>query len=59
MTEERIMNLYEHSKRTPLELKAERYFILTGTHAYPRAESLIRVNAINRLIRKLEKHGSK
>jgi hypothetical protein len=26
MTEERIMNLYEHSKRTPLELKAERYF---------------------------------
>lgn len=58
MTEDRLINLYEHSRRSIFELKAERHMILTGSMPVTREELQIRVNAISRLIRKMDKDGS-
>jgi hypothetical protein len=54
MSEERLKNLYRHSRMGVEELKQRRLNILKGDLDYGREESNIRVRALSSLIREKE-----
>lgn len=54
MTDDRLENLYEHSRLSLFELKARRLLILRGQSELNRSEQQAHITALNRLIRRKE-----